>query len=111
MTLAIVKVLPEPVTPIKVWNFLPACRLSTSRSIACGWSPAGLNSLFSLNFAIFGSRFVIRGSCLNTLFMSIHRFILRLNMAKFKGKKRRGFGLTETLRDTLFTLGIFVIKV
>ena len=51
-TLAIVNVLPEPVTPINVWIFLPACRASVSRLIACGWSPEGLNLLFSLNFAI-----------------------------------------------------------
>jgi hypothetical protein len=52
MTFAIVNVLPLPVTPISVWNLLPARRPSTSRSIACGWSPAGLNSVFNLTILI-----------------------------------------------------------
>ena len=49
---AIVKVLPLPVTPIRVWHFLPARNCSTSLSIACGWSPAGAKSLTNLNSAI-----------------------------------------------------------
>ena len=43
-TLAIVKVLPEPVTPNKVWYFSPNKRPFESFSIACGWSPVGLYS-------------------------------------------------------------------
>ena len=49
MTLAIVKVLPLPVTPRSTWCFFPARRLSTSFRIASGWSPFGWNSLVSLN--------------------------------------------------------------
>ena len=41
ITLAIVKVLPEPVTPSSVWNASPSSMPSTSCSIAVGWSPAG----------------------------------------------------------------------
>src|SRR4051794_41204551 len=43
ITFAIVKVLPEPVTPsstcVRSWRFTP----STSSLIACGWSPFGSN--------------------------------------------------------------------
>ena len=49
MTLAIVKVLPEPVTPIKTWSLRPARIPSTRAAIACGWSPAGLNGLTRSN--------------------------------------------------------------
>ena len=41
MTLAMVNVLPEPVTPSSVWYRLPACSDRTSASIASGWSPVG----------------------------------------------------------------------
>jgi hypothetical protein len=41
ITFAMVKVLPEPVTPSSVWLGLPLRSPSTSFSIACGWSPAG----------------------------------------------------------------------
>src|SRR5215472_2423344 len=41
MTLAIVKVLPEPVTPSSVWNASPSWIPSTSPAMASGWSPAG----------------------------------------------------------------------
>jgi hypothetical protein len=43
MTLAIVYVLPDPVTPSSVWNESPSSMPSTSLSIASGWSPAGWN--------------------------------------------------------------------
>ena len=36
-----VKVLPEPVTPNRVWKTSPSLRPSTSSLIAVGWSPAG----------------------------------------------------------------------
>jgi hypothetical protein len=41
ITLAIVKVLPEPVTPSRVWYDRPSSTPSTSWRIASGWSPAG----------------------------------------------------------------------
>ncbi len=44
MTLAIVNVFPDPVTPIKHWNFLPAARSVWSFSMAAGWSPRGVIS-------------------------------------------------------------------
>jgi predicted membrane metal-binding protein len=53
MRFAIVNVLPDPVTPISVWSFLPARSPSVSRLIAAGWSPAGFIALFSSNFAIY----------------------------------------------------------
>jgi hypothetical protein len=40
-TFAMVKVLPEPVTPNRVWDARPARIPSTSWAIAWGWSPAG----------------------------------------------------------------------
>jgi hypothetical protein len=36
ITLAIVKVLPEPVTPSSVWKLKPSATPSTSCSMACG---------------------------------------------------------------------------
>jgi hypothetical protein len=41
ITLAIVKVLPEPVTPIKTCDLFPSSMPRTSASMAAGWSPAG----------------------------------------------------------------------
>ena len=41
MTFAIVKVLPEPVTPSKVCSFMPELTPLTSWSMASGWSPVG----------------------------------------------------------------------
>ena len=54
ITLAIVKVFPEPVTPIRVCSFLPSFIARVSFSMACGWSPAGLKALSNLNIPIFG---------------------------------------------------------
>src|SRR5215216_5815111 len=48
MTRAIVWVLPLPVTPSRVWARIPASRPEASLSIACGWSPVGRDSLFTL---------------------------------------------------------------
>ena len=44
MTLAIVKVLPEPVTPSRVCSSRPRFTPLARASIASGWSPEGLNS-------------------------------------------------------------------
>jgi len=41
MTFAIVNVLPEPVTPNRVWYFSPASTPWVSLAMACGWSPRG----------------------------------------------------------------------
>ncbi len=41
MTLAIVKVLPDPVTPSRVWNVRPSSSPSQICAMAAGWSPAG----------------------------------------------------------------------
>ena len=49
MTLAIEKVLPDPVTPSRVWWGRPASSPSTNWRMASGWSPVGWNSLCSLN--------------------------------------------------------------
>src|SRR5262245_15889339 len=48
ITLATVKVLPEPVTPSKVWCFVPDKIPSVSLAMAAGWSPAGSNGATSL---------------------------------------------------------------
>jgi hypothetical protein len=41
ITLAMVKVLPEPVTPSSTWVCSPCSAASLSSAIAVGWSPAG----------------------------------------------------------------------
>ena len=48
MTLAIVKVLPEPVTPSSVWNDRPSSMPSTSVSIAVGLVAGGQIGLVKL---------------------------------------------------------------
>lgn len=57
ITFAIVKVLPDPVTPNKVCAGTPSSTPSVSWAIASGWSPVGwyseinskfINSMFSL---------------------------------------------------------------
>ena len=67
MTLAMVKVLPEPVTPSKVSNWLPSLKPFTSCSIACGWSPVGLYFECSLNSITHASSKKI----LNTAFVKL----------------------------------------
>jgi hypothetical protein len=57
ITLAMEKVFPDPVTPSSVWCASPSFNPSTSFSMACGWSPAGLNLLCKTNG--FASRFGI----------------------------------------------------
>jgi len=47
-TLAMVNVLPEPVTPSRAWCRSPRLTPATSSPIARGWSPCGLKSLRSL---------------------------------------------------------------
>ena len=41
ITLAMVNVLPEPVTPSRTCAGTPSCTPSVSCLIACGWSPVG----------------------------------------------------------------------
>jgi hypothetical protein len=48
MIFAIVKVLPDPVTPSSVWKSLPERIDSTSFAIAAGWSPVGEYGEWSL---------------------------------------------------------------
>jgi hypothetical protein len=43
MTFAMVKVLPDPVTPRRVWYLLPEFMLFTISFIALAWSLLGLN--------------------------------------------------------------------
>src|SRR3954447_18429724 len=43
MVCASVMVLPDPVTPSRVWYLSPRRRPSVSSRIALGWSPAGSN--------------------------------------------------------------------
>ena len=50
MTFAIVKVLPEPVTPNKTWLNWFFLAPFTKFLIASGWSPAGLKPDLILNF-------------------------------------------------------------
>ena len=52
MTFAIVKVLPEPVTPSSVWKARPSWMPSTSLAIASGWSPAGAIRLVQFERAV-----------------------------------------------------------
>ena len=51
MMLAIVKVLPEPVTPKSVCSCAPARIPGVNASIAAGWAPVGLNGETSLNLS------------------------------------------------------------
>src|SRR4051812_40999499 len=46
---AMVKVLPEPVTPSRTWSRSPARIPATMSAMACGWSPAGWKSDMSWN--------------------------------------------------------------
>ncbi|CAI8886653.1 hypothetical protein EMIT0P44_350039 [Pseudomonas sp. IT-P44] len=47
--MAMLNVLPEPVTPSNVWCASPASMPSTIRRIASGWSPAGSKRVTSWN--------------------------------------------------------------
>src|SRR5688572_23129010 len=55
MTLARVIVLPEPVTPSRVWYRVPASSPRVSAAIASGWSPAGSNGATTWNEAMLKS--------------------------------------------------------
>ena len=48
MILAMVKVLPLPVTPLSTWWRSPASTPAASASMACCWSPAGSKSATTL---------------------------------------------------------------
>ena len=61
MTCATVKVLPEPVTPSSTWSFSPRSRPSVSSAMACGWSPAGVNSETSSNGRPASGRWISSG--------------------------------------------------
>ena len=56
MIFAMVKVLPEPVTPRRVWNLFFSFIPLTSCLIAFGCEPFGLNGDFSSNFGIIWSK-------------------------------------------------------
>ncbi len=49
MIFAIVNVLPVPVAPSRVWNRRPSDSPSTAPSMACGWSPLGVNGESTLS--------------------------------------------------------------
>jgi hypothetical protein len=49
MRLAMVKVLPEPVTPLRTWWRAPDWSPSVSRSMAWIWSPLGTKSEVNTN--------------------------------------------------------------
>ncbi len=49
MTLAIVIVLPLPVTPTSVWYGSPRTSPAVSSAIACGWSPRGVKGVTRWN--------------------------------------------------------------
>src|SRR5205807_191910 len=51
-TFAIVNVLPEPVTPSRVWCLAPALSPSVRLAIASGWSPAGSYDETSSNICL-----------------------------------------------------------
>src|SRR5262245_31945753 len=55
MTLATVKVLPEPVIPSSVWKRSPRRNPSMSWRIASGWSPVGENSETRRNGLVVGA--------------------------------------------------------
>src|SRR6188768_1175299 len=61
MTLATVKVLPDPVMPSRVWKRSPRRNPSTSWRIASGWSPVGENSETRRNGLSTGATFAILG--------------------------------------------------
>src|SRR4051812_47795170 len=64
MTLAMVKVLPDPVTPIRVWYFSPVWKARVNFSMAWGWSPAGWKGDSSLKRDMAKNiRFGFAGNC------------------------------------------------
>ena len=56
MICAMLKVLPEPVTPNSVWYLYPFSSPSTSRSMAWGWSPARNVFRFKFELTHYASR-------------------------------------------------------
>ena len=51
ITLAKVKVFPDPVTPSRTWSFFPILIPAINFLIAWGWSPVGENDDFNLNIS------------------------------------------------------------
>jgi hypothetical protein len=62
MTLAIVNVFPEPVTPSKTWSRRPSSTPRTNASMARGWSPLGSYSDANSN----GIKFTLSAKTLTT---------------------------------------------
>jgi hypothetical protein len=52
-----VKVLPDPVTPLRVWNRAFSLTPLASRAIACPWSPAGEKPDTTLSFGTGAGRY------------------------------------------------------
>ncbi len=52
ITAAVVKLLPDPVIPRRVWKRSPRSIPSASAAIASGWSPAGVRSVTSSSAGI-----------------------------------------------------------
>src|SRR5882672_2487633 len=63
MTFAIVKVLPDPVTPSSVWDARPSSMPSMSFAIASGWSPDGAKSSASLKGLLGNVRATVECRC------------------------------------------------
>src|SRR5699024_6307942 len=74
MTLAMVKVLPLPVTPSKVWHRSPRRTPCTSFSMASGWSPVGWYGDASLKrFSSVGMILPLCGAFYNQWLLSAFR--------------------------------------
>src|SRR5690606_35548545 len=73
-----VKVLPEPVTPMNTWWRLPGWRPPTRASIAWGWSPAGGNGLTSSKGTAisYGRGAGCRGRRVSTLAAALDRRVI-----------------------------------
>ena len=74
ITLAIVKVLPDPVTPNSVWWAKPFSKPASKRRIASGWSPSGLNVEWTWTFYSWINT-LLKCIC---LLVGLHRFKYRI---------------------------------
>lgn len=93
MTFAIVKVLPEPVTPKSVWYLLPDLTDATILATARAWSSLGLNLDEISKFFIFYLK--------NQLFLlQLHKIIPKLRKKMFDNDKVLNT-LTDKVNDLL----------
>ena len=120
MILAIVKVLPEPVTPRRVSHWLPSLKPLTRSAMAWGWSPVGLYSDTNSKWSIVNLSFVT--FLIRSISATLKKFIrnknvkirkwycLILDFSQFVHEKSQNIS-RNAIQNTLSSIHILLFKI